>query len=115
MPIAIVAALVPLVVIVPRLRLSGPVTPEWGGRAEWPHCVYRDGAHARYVLCDDPDAPGAAEFPACHVHQQDWGVPVTVTAGGASTLTLVLSGLPLPARARVAAVHAAAPADAGRA
>ncbi len=48
----------------------------------------------RAASCDDPDAPGAAEFPACHVHQQDWGVPVTVTAGGASTLTLVLSGLP---------------------
>lgn len=48
----------------------------------------------RAASCDDPDAPGAAEFPACHVHQQDWGVPVTVTRDGISTLSLVLSGLP---------------------
>ena len=33
----------------------------------------------RAASCDDPDAEGAVEFPACHVHQQDWGVPVTVT------------------------------------
>ena len=38
------------------------------------------------------DADGA-EFPACHVHQQDWGVPVRVTAAGTSRLTLVLAGL----------------------
>ncbi len=47
----------------------------------------------RAASCDDPDAPGAAEFPACHVHQQDWGVPVTVTGEGSSRLTLVLAGL----------------------
>ncbi len=47
----------------------------------------------RAASCDDPDAPGAAEFPACHVHQQDWGVPVRVTAEGAQRLTLVLAGL----------------------
>jgi thiol-disulfide isomerase/thioredoxin len=47
----------------------------------------------RAASCDDPDAPGAAEFPACHVHQQDWGVPVRLTPGGASRLALVLSGL----------------------
>ncbi|MFC9293104.1 NHL domain-containing thioredoxin family protein [Streptomyces sp. NPDC057011] len=38
---------------------------------------------------DDPDN----EYPACHVHQQDWGVPVKVTAGGAKRLPLVLAGL----------------------
>ncbi|MFG3113279.1 NHL domain-containing thioredoxin family protein [Streptomyces sp. NPDC048197] len=38
---------------------------------------------------DDPDI----EYPACHVHQQDWGVPVTVTEGGAARLGLVLAGL----------------------
>ncbi|OKK18326.1 alkyl hydroperoxide reductase [Streptomyces sp. CB00455] len=38
---------------------------------------------------DDPDN----EYPACHVHQQDWGVPVTVTERGISRLPLVLAGL----------------------
>ncbi len=40
--------------------------------------------------CDDA---GEVEFPACHVHQQDWGLPVTVTPGGARRLPLVLRGL----------------------
>ncbi|MEV8535803.1 NHL domain-containing thioredoxin family protein [Streptomyces sp. NPDC051211] len=38
---------------------------------------------------DDPEN----EYPACHVHQQDWGVPVMVTAGGVSRLALVLAGM----------------------
>ncbi|HEY3480477.1 MAG TPA: alkyl hydroperoxide reductase, partial [Streptomyces sp.] len=42
---------------------------------------------------DDPDNP----YPACHVHQQDWGVPVRLTADGASRLGLVLAGLDEPA------------------
>ena len=47
----------------------------------------------RAASCDDPDAPGAAEFPACHVHQQDWGVPVHLGADGDRRLALVLAGL----------------------
>ncbi|MCQ0024803.1 redoxin domain-containing protein [Streptomyces somaliensis DSM 40738] len=38
---------------------------------------------------DDPDN----EYPACHVHQQDWGVPVRVEEGGAARLPLILAGL----------------------
>ncbi|WP_330466892.1 redoxin domain-containing protein [Streptomyces longwoodensis] len=38
---------------------------------------------------DDPDNP----YPACHVHQQDWGVPVRLTEGGADRLPLVLAGM----------------------
>ncbi|MEV7287778.1 NHL domain-containing thioredoxin family protein [Streptomyces sp. NPDC093252] len=38
---------------------------------------------------DDPANP----YPACHVHQQDWGVPVRLVAGGAGRLALVLAGL----------------------
>ncbi|GLW68485.1 hypothetical protein Kpho02_07840 [Kitasatospora phosalacinea] len=38
---------------------------------------------------DDPEV----EYPACHVHQQDWGVPVKLVAGGASRLPLVLAGM----------------------
>jgi thiol-disulfide isomerase/thioredoxin len=47
----------------------------------------------RAASCDDPDAPDATEFPACHVHQQDWGVPVRLTSEGATRIALVLSGL----------------------
>ncbi|MER6917226.1 NHL domain-containing thioredoxin family protein [Streptomyces sp. NPDC000594] len=38
---------------------------------------------------DDPANP----YPACHVHQQDWGVPVEVAEGGVRRLPLVLAGL----------------------
>lgn len=42
---------------------------------------------ARAASCDAEGGPGAA----CHLHQQDWGVPVRVTPDGARTLTLPLS------------------------
>ncbi|MBH1934664.1 redoxin domain-containing protein [Streptomyces sp. AV19] len=45
---------------------------------------------AMAASCDDDPAN---EYPACHVHQQDWGVPVRVVAGGAGRLPLVLAGL----------------------
>lgn len=28
----------------------------------------------------------------CHIHQQDWGIPIKITAGGTSSIELVLSG-----------------------
>ncbi|MFF4701019.1 NHL domain-containing thioredoxin family protein [Streptomyces chattanoogensis] len=45
---------------------------------------------AMAASCDDDPA---IEYPACHVHQQDWGVPVRVVDGGASRLPLVLAGM----------------------
>ncbi|WP_433012123.1 NHL domain-containing thioredoxin family protein [Kribbella sp. CA-294648] len=39
--------------------------------------------------CDDS---AEVEFPACHMHRQDWGVPVRVGVGGSDRLELVLSG-----------------------
>ncbi|WP_026163111.1 NHL domain-containing thioredoxin family protein [Kribbella catacumbae] len=42
--------------------------------------------------CDDS---AEVEFPACHMHRQDWGVPVRVGADGSARLELVLSGAPL--------------------
>ncbi|MFI0775690.1 NHL domain-containing thioredoxin family protein [Streptomyces sp. NPDC021212] len=53
---------------------------------------------AMAASCDDTEsdsgsAAGSNEYPACHVHQQDWGVPVRVTEGGAARLPLVLAGL----------------------
>jgi len=46
---------------------------------------------AQAATCD-VDAPHAA----CHLTRQDWGVPVTVAAGGATRLPLVLRGLAEP-------------------
>ncbi|MGF1426553.1 NHL domain-containing thioredoxin family protein [Kitasatospora sp. LaBMicrA B282] len=45
---------------------------------------------AMAASCDDDPA---IEYPACHVHQQDWGVPVKLVAGGATRLPLVLAGM----------------------
>jgi thiol-disulfide isomerase/thioredoxin len=45
---------------------------------------------AMAASCDDDPAN---EYPACHVHQQDWGVPVRLTAGGTDRLPLVLAGM----------------------
>ncbi|WP_073950725.1 NHL domain-containing thioredoxin family protein [Streptomyces kebangsaanensis] len=45
---------------------------------------------AMAASCDDDPAN---EYPACHVHQQDWGVPVLLTEGGAERLPLVLAGM----------------------
>ncbi|MGW5420590.1 thioredoxin-like domain-containing protein [Streptomyces sp. NPDC003943] len=38
---------------------------------------------------DDPEN----EYPACHVHQQDWGVPVRITDAGTARLPLILAGM----------------------
>ncbi|MEU1160198.1 NHL domain-containing thioredoxin family protein [Streptomyces sp. NPDC005921] len=54
---------------------------------------------AMAASCDDDQAGGTSqsktggEYPACHVHQQDWGVPVRITEGGANRLPLVLAGM----------------------
>jgi len=46
--------------------------------------------------CDEPPA-GMSEnaedfFPACHVHQQDWGIPVRLVADAPNRLPLILRG-----------------------
>ncbi|MGC5165765.1 NHL domain-containing thioredoxin family protein [Luteimicrobium sp. DT211] len=48
---------------------------------------------ARAASCDafGPDGE-PVEFPACHLAQQDWGVPVRITADGAAELVLPLLG-----------------------
>lgn len=38
------------------------------------------------------DADPAIEYPACHLNQQDWGVPVRVVPGGPGELVLPLHG-----------------------
>lgn len=49
---------------------------------------------AKAASCDEPprDADPDGFFPACHVHQQDWGIPVTLTPGADRRLALVLRG-----------------------
>jgi hypothetical protein len=42
---------------------------------------------AKGASCDESDQ-GAQ----CHIHQQDWGIPIKVSSEGASTVELVLSG-----------------------
>ncbi|GAB2539818.1 NHL domain-containing thioredoxin family protein [Brachybacterium huguangmaarense] len=44
---------------------------------------------ARAASCD---ADPAVDFPACHMHQQDWGVPIRIAHGGADALDLSLLG-----------------------
>jgi thiol-disulfide isomerase/thioredoxin len=44
---------------------------------------------AMAASCDDA---AEVEFPACHVHQQDWGVPVRLVEGAPAELTLYLAG-----------------------
>ncbi|MFJ8111196.1 NHL domain-containing thioredoxin family protein [Streptomyces sp. NPDC096132] len=45
---------------------------------------------AMAASCDDDPAN---KYPSCHVHQQDWGVPVRLTEGAADRLPLVLAGM----------------------
>ncbi|ROP52123.1 NHL domain-containing thioredoxin family protein [Streptomyces sp. PanSC9] len=45
---------------------------------------------AMAASCDDDSA---AAYPACHVHQRDWGVPVRLAEGAADRLPLVLEGM----------------------
>jgi hypothetical protein len=45
----------------------------------------------RVATCDDDD-----EHAACHIHHQDWGLPVRVTPSGVDHLDLMLRGLADP-------------------
>lgn len=46
--------------------------------------------------CDEPPAGGVEDaadfFPACHVHQQDWGIPVRLVPDAPNRLPLILRG-----------------------
>ena len=50
---------------------------------------------ARAAACDGPeDANGEIpDHAACHLYQQDWGIPVLVQADGATELALDLRGI----------------------
>lgn len=46
---------------------------------------------AKGASCDIT-TPGSQSHAACHIHQQDWGVPVLIDPKGATELTLTLAG-----------------------
>jgi hypothetical protein len=77
----------------PELLLSGA-----GADTDLSRALVLNDAVAEGVLhvsamaasCDDDPA---IEYPASHVHQQDWGVPVRLTADGVRRLPLVLAGM----------------------
>ncbi|WP_405584353.1 NHL domain-containing thioredoxin family protein [Streptomyces sp. NBC_01190] len=58
---------------------------------------------AMAASCDEDTSDNPNPYPACHVHQQDWGVPVRLTPDGDSRLALVLAGLDSAAGAAGAA------------
>ncbi|CAM5517085.1 hypothetical protein SAVIM338S_03878 [Streptomyces avidinii] len=77
----------------PELLAAG----EGAGTDLFRDLVLADGAtegvlhvSAMAASCDDDPAN---EYPACHVHQQDWGVPLRIVPRGATRLPLVLAGL----------------------
>ncbi|WP_432513596.1 NHL domain-containing thioredoxin family protein [Kineococcus sp. SYSU DK001] len=46
------------------------------------------------AACDgDPDTGEVPEFAACHLYQQDWGIPVRLVAGAPAVLPLDLRGV----------------------
>ncbi|MFB7242406.1 alkyl hydroperoxide reductase [Streptomyces populi] len=77
----------------PELLLAGEGAGTGLSRAlELNPAVGRGVLHvsATAASCDDDPA---GQHPACHVHQQDWGVPVRLTKSGADRLPLVLAGM----------------------
>ena len=49
---------------------------------------------AKAASCDEvPEGADPEEFfPACHIHQQDWGIPVRLVSGATTRLPLMLRG-----------------------
>ncbi|MDN3481101.1 NHL domain-containing thioredoxin family protein [Arthrobacter sp. APC 3897] len=48
---------------------------------------------ARAAACDGEPGGEIPDHAACHLYQQDWGIPVTIDAAGDTELTLDLRGL----------------------
>ncbi|QDY77899.1 NHL domain-containing thioredoxin family protein [Streptomyces qinzhouensis] len=77
----------------PELLRSGAGTgTELSRRLEIDPAVGEGVLHVSAMAASCDDDP-ANEYPACHVHQQDWGVPVRVTADGEDRLPLILAGM----------------------
>jgi hypothetical protein len=55
--------------------------------------ILRPGVGVLQVTAQAATCDAEAEYPACHLTRQDWGVPIEVADGGARRLPLVLRGL----------------------
>ena len=77
-----------------RLVVSGPmVTDGAGSTTELTRSLVLQGeSGVLHVAASAASCDVDAENPACHVTQQDWGIPVRLVAGAPSELTLVLNG-----------------------
>ncbi|GAA5703830.1 hypothetical protein Save01_04654 [Streptomyces avermitilis] len=77
----------------PELLLNGEgADPDLSRTLELNPAIPEGVLHVSAMAASCDDDP-ANEYPACHVHQQDWGVPVRLTEGGADRLPLVLAGM----------------------
>ena len=50
------------------------------------------GEGVLHVAASAATCDSEGEHPACHISQQDWGVPIRVLSGGATELSLMLNG-----------------------
>ncbi|MER6026535.1 NHL domain-containing thioredoxin family protein [Streptomyces sp. NPDC001851] len=74
------------------LRKGAGADPDLSRELELNPAVTEGVLHVAAMAASCDDDPANA-YPACHVHQQDWGVPVRLTEGGAHRLPLVLAGM----------------------
>jgi thiol-disulfide isomerase/thioredoxin len=77
-----------------RLVVSGPMVIDGTGTStELTRSLVLQGeSGVLHVAASAASCDVDAENPACHVTQQDWGIPVRLVDGGPSELTLVLNG-----------------------
>jgi thiol-disulfide isomerase/thioredoxin len=78
-----------------RLSVSGPLVASGDGvTTELTRSLVLQGESGTlHVAASAASCDVDAENPACHVTQQDWGIPVRLVEGGPAELTLVLNGL----------------------
>jgi hypothetical protein len=78
-----------------RLTVSGPLVASGDGvTTELTRSLVLQGESGTlHVAASAASCDVDAENPACHVTQQDWGIPVRLVEGGPKELTLVLNGL----------------------
>ena len=58
--------------------------------AGWPKAMIEEASAARAAACDGTPDGDIPEHAACHLYQQDWGIPVIVTGDAADESELVL-------------------------
>jgi thiol-disulfide isomerase/thioredoxin len=78
-----------------RLTVSGPLVASGDGTdVELSRSLVLQGdSGVLHVAASAASCDVDAENPACHVTQQDWGIPVRLVRGAPAELTLVLNGL----------------------